>query len=275
MVLTVGGQVLATVPLIDPATIDPSISFAGRVAATAFEQTGPVRGRVGRRGRRGRRTVRLAGGRRMSRRGQSSADEIEFLEPRDFAFGGEDAADFSGVDIDDMPDADDSTPRSRWLTTAAGVVLAGMVVRRHRGRRAVGLAQRHVGASADHHPAARATPGTCGHRAGDTPNVVPDAVRQRSGRGSERRGQPVTGMVFDPLPPGFAITCAWNQVGGSGDEADPRLGRGVGDARRDTVERFVVLADAAQRRRSRCSPSSPPESISAAGSDSSSNDPTR
>jgi hypothetical protein len=41
MVVTVGDQVRATLPLNDLATIDPSSSFGGRVAATAFEQTGP------------------------------------------------------------------------------------------------------------------------------------------------------------------------------------------------------------------------------------------
>lgn len=57
---------------------------------------------------------------------------IEFLPPRDDAFGERDVADFVGVDGDDTGWDDDEPPRSRWLTAVAtlGVVglLAGGVV---------------------------------------------------------------------------------------------------------------------------------------------------
>ncbi|MFN8020906.1 MAG: hypothetical protein U0Q03_05185 [Acidimicrobiales bacterium] len=52
---------------------------------------------------------------------------IEFLPPREDAFGERDVADFVGVDGDDTGWDDDEHPRSRWLTALAGVGVVGLL----------------------------------------------------------------------------------------------------------------------------------------------------
>ncbi len=51
---------------------------------------------------------------------------IEFLPPRDDAFGPADADDFVGFDGDDAG-FDDEPPRSRWLTLLAGLAVVGLL----------------------------------------------------------------------------------------------------------------------------------------------------
>jgi hypothetical protein len=157
----------------------------------------------------------------VSRRAQSPVDDIEFLAPRDFAFGGEDTAGFSGVDIDDPIDDEDSTPRPRWLSAAAGVVLAGMV-----GAGIVAAApwDSPTGTSAPAPstivpPERRQEPARAAPAAG--PSTVPARPLSVDARAA---GAAVTGMVFDPLPPGYAITAAWNQAGDGSGEPIPGWG---------------------------------------------------
>ncbi|MFN6121386.1 MAG: hypothetical protein ACK5CE_17395 [Actinomycetes bacterium] len=55
---------------------------------------------------------------------------IEFLPPRDGAFGDRDAADFVGLDgfdDDDFDDEPDEEPRSPWLTALAALAVAGLL----------------------------------------------------------------------------------------------------------------------------------------------------
>ena len=52
---------------------------------------------------------------------------IEFLPPRDHAFGEADAADFVGLDGADDTAFDDERPRSRWLTVLAVVGVTGLL----------------------------------------------------------------------------------------------------------------------------------------------------
>ncbi|MCX6519460.1 MAG: hypothetical protein NTZ21_02200 [Actinobacteria bacterium] len=52
---------------------------------------------------------------------------IEFLPPRDHAFGEADAADFVGLDDTDDTAFDDEPPRSRWLTVLAVVGVTGLL----------------------------------------------------------------------------------------------------------------------------------------------------
>lgn len=52
---------------------------------------------------------------------------IEFLPPRDHAFGEADAADFVGFDGADDTAFDDEPPRSRWLTVLAAVGVTGLL----------------------------------------------------------------------------------------------------------------------------------------------------
>lgn len=53
---------------------------------------------------------------------------IEFLPPREDAFGERDVADFVGVDGGDAGWDDDEPPRSRWLTAVATVGVLGLLV---------------------------------------------------------------------------------------------------------------------------------------------------
>ncbi len=52
---------------------------------------------------------------------------IEFLPPRDGAFGESDTPDFVGFDGDDTDDFGDEPPRSRWLTALAVVGVTGLL----------------------------------------------------------------------------------------------------------------------------------------------------
>jgi hypothetical protein len=52
---------------------------------------------------------------------------IEFLPPRDHAFGEADAADFVGLDGSDDTAFEDQPPRSRWLTVLAVVGVTGLL----------------------------------------------------------------------------------------------------------------------------------------------------
>ncbi|MGD9999155.1 MAG: hypothetical protein AB7U39_19725, partial [Ilumatobacteraceae bacterium] len=64
---------------------------------------------------------------RTVRDGGRSGDQIEFLEPRDLAFGGDAPAEFAGFDIDDPPEPESDEPRSKWLAGTAGVVVVALV----------------------------------------------------------------------------------------------------------------------------------------------------
>lgn len=52
---------------------------------------------------------------------------IEFVTPRDGAFGASDLADFVGFDGEQAAEFGDEPPRSKWLVAMAGVVVTGLI----------------------------------------------------------------------------------------------------------------------------------------------------
>jgi hypothetical protein len=138
----------------------------------------------------------------MSRRRGDTSD-VEFLEPRDFAFGGDGPADFAGVDLDEVPE-DDEQPRSKWLAGTAGVLVVALV--------AVGVvaAAPWDGSGGQAAPTSTVAPTTTATPVTTTPaptTTVDDDSVGGVGAGS------LPGYLFDPLPEGYAITSAWDSTG--------------------------------------------------------------
>jgi hypothetical protein len=127
---------------------------------------------------------------RAAREGAGDGGPIEFLAPRDSIFGGDGPVDFSGIDLDDLPDHDDAAPRSRWLAGIALVVVTGLIVFA-------------VVASSPWDSPASAPATTIGATTVEAADqrLAPTTVPASTG--------PVTGYVFDRLPAGFAIRGAW------------------------------------------------------------------
>jgi hypothetical protein len=141
---------------------------------------------------------------RALRDGGPGGDQIEFLEPRDFAFGGGVGAEFSGFDGDDLPDPDDGEPRPRWLGAAAGLVVVALV--------AIGVV---AAAPWDGSGGQAAAPTTTAAPAGAGPltptsaplPTTPATVAPATGVDGTHR---VHGYVLDPPPAGFSSSGAWD-----------------------------------------------------------------
>ncbi|MBI5090143.1 MAG: hypothetical protein HZB15_15115, partial [Actinobacteria bacterium] len=133
---------------------------------------------------------------RTLRDGGRSDDQIEFLEPRDFAFGGDAPADFAGFDLDDAPEPEEGEPRSKWLAGTAGVLIVALV--------AVGVvaAAPWDGSGGEAVPTSTVAPTTVPPATTTAPSTTVVPVGRSSGS--------VPGFVFDPLPPGFAVIGAWD-----------------------------------------------------------------
>jgi hypothetical protein len=94
---------------------------------------------------------------------------IEFLPPRDHAFGEADAADFVGLDGSDDTAFEDQPPRSRWLTVLAVVGVTGLL--------AGGVL---AAAPWESDETAAVAPPTTVDRAADPPADAPVAVDERT-----------------------------------------------------------------------------------------------
>lgn len=139
------------------------------------------------------------------REGAADGGRIEFLTPRDSIFGGDSPLDFSGIDVDDRRADDDVAPRPRWLTGAAVLAVIGLVgggVLAAAPWSGDGATPSQPDVSVSNSPPVDAADAELDAGvATSTPSVI-DAA------GPSVR--PLTGFVFDPLPPGFAIQDAYS-----------------------------------------------------------------
>ena len=132
---------------------------------------------------------------------------------RDFVFGSDSPAEFAGIDPDDLPEPDDAEPRSRVLAVAAGLALTALI--------AIGIVAAAPWDSPTAAPASTTIPGTTPGRAPvlsvPRPPISPNDAQPANPPvvGLDPTDiappvEPVTGLVFDPLPSGFAVRRAWS-----------------------------------------------------------------
>jgi hypothetical protein len=127
---------------------------------------------------------------------------IEFITPREGAFGVSDVADFVGVDSDEAVEFGDEGPRSKWLTALAVVAVTGL------------LAGGVIAAAPWSESEGESAPTTTPAATAPTRSSQSTPTTEGTTRGGADPSRPIDppGWVIDP-----AIAPSWQFLGGSSD----------------------------------------------------------